>query len=207
MTPIPLSAPDGTVYAYACGRCRQIGGGISKSSRPKDEAVAFAAEWSHRDADRCCRCSTCQSGLPVDVAFGWCAECEAKHALHLAAVAVKQSEFDARAAVALKLSAFPEAAQGLCSAMQQISEEYYCAGWLMGLEFTLWAMVKGGPRHFGMGEVTDAEVAALELRSTEAAGWWRWVDGDDAATGGEMFTPIAEWESLYAAHVAERGAP
>ena len=49
----------------------------------------------------------------------------------------------------------------LCVLMRRLSEDYYCAGWLVGLEDHLWAMVQGGDRHFGVGEVTVEEVARL----------------------------------------------
>jgi hypothetical protein len=39
--------------------------------------------------------------------------------------------------------------------MSDISEEYYCAGWLIGLEEILWSMVVGNRREFGMGVVTE----------------------------------------------------
>ena len=76
----------------------------------------------------------------------------------------------------------------LCVLMRRLSEDYYCAGWLVGLEDHLWAMVQGGDRHFGVGEVTVEEVARLRELSERAGGWWAWRVGE-----GARFVPMAEW--------------
>lgn len=71
--PIPLSAPDGTVYAYACSRCRRV-------SQPwvvhpqLDVLPPDAARESRRLAEMCCPdlCPGCR--VP---AGGLCRECRA----------------------------------------------------------------------------------------------------------------------------------
>lgn len=64
--PIPLSAPDGQVYAYACCRCHHVGGGMSIWGHPVTSGpVATLVESSLRDATRCCTCLGCGIG-PVD---------------------------------------------------------------------------------------------------------------------------------------------
>lgn len=37
--PIPLVSPDGTVYAYACGQCRHVGGTGTMIRAYDDDAV------------------------------------------------------------------------------------------------------------------------------------------------------------------------
>lgn len=64
MTPIPLTAPDGTVYSYACGSCHHIGGSGVMLVAHDAEAIARCAESSRLDAERCCRCTLC--GIPND---------------------------------------------------------------------------------------------------------------------------------------------
>ncbi len=79
----------------------------------------------------------------------------------------------------------------LAELMGDISEDCYCAGWMMGLEHALWAMVLGGPREYGMGEVTEEQVARLKQLSDACGGWIVWSEGD-----GETFVPLEEWEQI-----------
>lgn len=63
MTPIPLSSPDGTVRAYACGRCERLGrGGIAplRGADPNVHRVEGERE-SYHAAWWCCRCTTCKA--------------------------------------------------------------------------------------------------------------------------------------------------
>lgn len=72
MNPIPLSAPSGRVYAYACGICHHTCAsselwGRPETSGPHEELV----EASERDAERCCTCLRCRRP-GVD---GFCDDC------------------------------------------------------------------------------------------------------------------------------------
>lgn len=78
--------------------------------------------------------------------------------------------------------------------MSDISEDCWCAAWLHGLEYSLWAMVKGGDRKFGMDEVRKHEVDELRRLSAECGGWWVWSD----KALDEAFVPMAEWLEMYA---------
>lgn len=72
--PIPLAAPDGTVYAYACGRCHNTF--ATSTMRPRADVGALARQ-SMRFAARCC---TCDCGAPADLTE-WrriCAACAAR---------------------------------------------------------------------------------------------------------------------------------
>lgn len=42
--PIPLAAPDGTVYAYACGRCHRLAARAVRVGRARDCAVWVSPE-------------------------------------------------------------------------------------------------------------------------------------------------------------------
>jgi len=57
-SPIPLAAPDGTVYAYACGTCHRVHVTYARSATI-DQRVASA----RRQAARCC---VCDCGEPAD---------------------------------------------------------------------------------------------------------------------------------------------
>jgi hypothetical protein len=87
--------------------------------------------------------------------------------------------------------------------MHHISEERWCAGWLVDLEYILWREVlaykaAGEPPHTTLGWLEGArELAFLSYR---AGGWWRWSPEQK----DEVFVPMAEWEQLYAAHEQER---
>lgn len=61
---------------------------------------------------------------------------------------------------------------GLLGLMAGISEELWCAGWMSGNEYSLWRMVEGGARGYGMGEVEERDVTLLRLLSERCNGWW-----------------------------------
>jgi hypothetical protein len=86
----------------------------------------------------------------------------------------------------------PAAARALNERMSAISEKYWYAAWLMDLEHSLWAMLEGGPRRFGCGEVTEGELRELRELSQKADGWWRWSDAD----GDEVFVDLDEWRRI-----------
>ncbi len=83
----------------------------------------------------------------------------------------------------------PAAARALHERISAVSERYWRAGWLIDLERSLWAMLEGGPRKFGLGEVTEDEVRELRELAQEADGGWRWSDADR----GPVFVALAEW--------------
>jgi hypothetical protein len=96
------------------------------------------------------------------------------------------------------------AAELLCHYMSDLSEDYFCAGWLCGLEFTLWGMAFAkADRTFGFGELNQEEIDKLVDLSVAAGGWWWWVDREDPVESGEEFVTWDEWEVI----LAEAGEP
>ncbi len=89
----------------------------------------------------------------------------------------------------------PSSAILLVQLMSDISEEGYAAGWLVDLEYRLWAIVRGGPADFGMADMTHEKVEALR-RLAEAAGGWFYFDLDQ----GEVFVSAETWAKMYATH-------
>lgn len=87
-----------------------------------------------------------------------------------------------------------DAAELLRHLMSEISEDHYCAGWLIGLEFRLWRIVLGGPPKFGFDDVSPERIADLERLSKKCGGWIVWSEGC-----GEVFVPMDEWQRMYAA--------
>lgn len=73
--------------------------------------------------------------------------------------------------------------------MSEISEECWCAGWLIGLEHILWEAVTGKQTKI----CSPEEIEHLRYLSEKCGGWIIW---DDQATG-EKFAPMEEWLRLY----------
>lgn len=91
----------------------------------------------------------------------------------------------------------------LLELMSEISEEEFCAGWLDGLEFDLWAAVHDRD-HADAPVLPSADVAMLRGLSDECGGWWVHVStvGREWSAGtvpGRVFLPIDAWRELYAA--------
>lgn len=80
------------------------------------------------------------------------------------------------------------ASLGLFSLMTGISEEYWCAGWMDGLEYALWQAEPG--KSYGQGVITDRQATLLRLLSEESGGWWHWV-GDNP-----KFIRLENWIQL-----------
>lgn len=75
--------------------------------------------------------------------------------------------------------------------MSAISEEYWCAGWMHGLEYTLWDVVTG--RRTGV--CRPEEIEQLKYLSEKCGGWIFW----DEQSKSEKFVPMQDWLRLYEA--------
>lgn len=82
------------------------------------------------------------------------------------------------------------AALGLLGLMTGISEEFWCAGWMSGLEYDLWEAADG--KHYGQGQITKRTAALLRLLSEECDGWWYY------AHNGPKFVSRADWRKKVA---------
>lgn len=80
-------------------------------------------------------------------------------------------------------------AQLLANFMSELSEEAYCAGWMDGLEYSLYHFVKNGAGAYGQTHISDEDIAKLKRLSELAGGW---IDGTD-----EKIVPIEQWEEKY----------
>jgi sodium/hydrogen exchanger family protein len=80
--------------------------------------------------------------------------------------------------------------------MSDVSEDYYCAGWLTGLEFTLWKAATEGPIPFGMSAIPALTCLQLARLAELCSGWWRWSD----EAKEEVFVPMGEWLAIYRQH-------
>ena len=78
--------------------------------------------------------------------------------------------------------------------MSDISEEQWCAGWLIGLEYILWEWLHQGTDH-----LTEEEIEVLSHLAEKAGGWIMWSEEER----GMVFVPMSEWLILYDKHVSE----
>lgn len=91
------------------------------------------------------------------------------------------------------------AATGLLALMTGISEEYWAASWIMGLEYSCWRAISRGPSPFGKSMLSQRQCELLRLLSEEASGWWHWTDE------GPRFAPLENWTAHFAAIATETG--
>lgn len=87
--------------------------------------------------------------------------------------------------------------QKLSDLMSELSEEYYCAGWLMGLEYALWEAVIGKRSTFGGSPLEKADIDNLRFFSEKCGGWIYWDDEK-----GETFAPLDAWKAAFDASEA-----
>ena len=93
------------------------------------------------------------------------------------------------------------AARLLARVMSDLSEEHFCAGWLTGCEYSLWASLTGHEIAGMTGwKITEDEKAELRLAQEVAGGWVIW--SKDA--GGQSFLSNKEWLEHLASLTAPR---
>ncbi len=79
--------------------------------------------------------------------------------------------------------------------MSAISEDCWCAGWLVGNEYALWKILHDDRHEYGLATVSYEDLEELRILSELANGWiWTGREGE--------YTPqlvtFAEWQALYA---------
>ena len=174
MNSIPLAAPDGTVYAYACGECHLVQLGYRSEVKARAEA-------SKETADACCLCVHCKV-VRVNNYGSLCADCHQKWR-------------DAKAAAQLKRvekALNPEAALDLLEEMKSYCRDSYDNDWLDDIEFDLHEDVEavlssGAQRHATWRRLSDLRNAC--------GGWWTRGDKDDEP----RFVTTAEWLEMVTA--------
>jgi len=92
-----------------------------------------------------------------------------------------------------KKSAHPEQAIALFDLMSQLSEEQFCAGWILGNESILWECVKPIDENDELpqygDEISIKSLVELWRLSQIAQCWWIW-EWDSEPT----CIPLSEWE-------------
>lgn len=194
--PIPLTDPTGQVRIYMCPQCEHVisntsGGGWEKRR-----------DFSHEEAQRHCCCLKCGVRIGSDDKSTfesrlYCRECRERQNREnelMQPLREAQAKKEAEAyEAALAKSKNRTAAIALHDLMSGISQSYYCAGWLIDLEFCLWPMLFTQERKFGMGFVSDDEVNRLRELSNQADGWW-WGGPTDSSR--IHFVTSDEWQAI-----------
>ena len=84
----------------------------------------------------------------------------------------------------------------LVHTMRDLSQEYWCAGWLSNLEFELWAFVQDEDAHWRK-FLGRSDRKWLQQLANDAEGWYYWSDEDPV---GEKFIPMEDWLKMYEEH-------
>ena len=90
-----------------------------------------------------------------------------------------------------------EAKKELKSAMIEISERAYYAGWMGALEHNLWYAIENGPRGYGQTEISKEDIEHLKDLSNRAGGWWIF----DNEIKDNRFLKFAEWKKYYSPEI------
>lgn len=85
--------------------------------------------------------------------------------------------------------------KALANAMSEVSEEAYSAGWMAGLEYTLWAVLTTDERRYGRATLKHETIERLRKLSEQCGGW---ITFDDERE--EVFVPLADWKQMVASH-------
>ena len=91
----------------------------------------------------------------------------------------------------------------LAELMSDISEDQYCAGWLRGLEYELWALLHRGDseKNIAFGKTHPRDIRRLRQLSAVTRGWIVWSDHGEPY---RKHIPLGEWEAQYARHLFEQ---
>lgn len=85
----------------------------------------------------------------------------------------------------------------LADTMSDISERCYYAGWMLHLEYVLWNAIETGPRPYGHGEITEADIKLLTSLAELTGCWIMFHDEFD-----EMAIDLPSWRAVYQAEIA-----
>ena len=88
----------------------------------------------------------------------------------------------------------------MCGEMSDISEDHYAAGWMHGLEHTLWDAVQRLPEKtdYGMGQIDTDRLRKLKAASELVGGW---IVYDD------KLVPMDEWLAIQNARKKPHPVP
>lgn len=76
--------------------------------------------------------------------------------------------------------------------MSEISEDCWCAGWMMGLEYAIWGAMRDGDLSYGMNSMEPETLEKVRALFNELGGWIVWKD--DLTDDG---MPIDDWGPYF----------
>jgi hypothetical protein len=100
---------------------------------------------------------------------------------------------------------FSDGHRELYETMSDISEDCYCAGWMMGLEFALWDALQDGDLRYGQGLMDVDQLEKCRTLSTKLDGWIIWIDDSidaelPASEWGPRFVGMQKWLNILTAN-------
>jgi hypothetical protein len=90
------------------------------------------------------------------------------------------------------LSDLTPAQRTLAEYMSELSEEFFCAGWLVDLEYALWDAVRNGRGQYGWQYLDATQISRLRELSHQCGGW---IVFDDAQE--RKWFPLRDWELRF----------
>ena len=90
-----------------------------------------------------------------------------------------------------------DAQRALATLISNYSEDEYSAGWLIGIEFLVWDIIRGARRQDAPSEEW---ITVLQNLSDEIGGWVRWKEDMPLVLSGVVFVPMAEWLEMVEEH-------
>ena len=97
--------------------------------------------------------------------------------------------------------------QELYDLMSEISEDCWCAGWLIGNEFALWSAIQRGDLKYGPELIEKADLDRCAELSRLINGWIVWLDDEHGlppAEWGPYFVSMPEWLDIYSGFYREK---
>lgn len=91
----------------------------------------------------------------------------------------------------------------LASLMSNLSEEKYSAGWIVGLEYSLWNAIKDADsKENETWDLSQRKINELNALSEEISGWVMWKDSangldDNRELWRRYFVPMSEWLKIF----------
>ncbi|MFC1552819.1 hypothetical protein ACFL6P_09700 [Candidatus Latescibacterota bacterium] len=88
--------------------------------------------------------------------------------------------------------------------MEEMSEEYYCAGWATYCEIDLWEAAQSTSKdgyEWGQGKIPRNDCEQLKILAEACGGWW--IHGSTSSKfykkkeESRVFVPFNDWEELY----------
>ncbi len=175
-----LLRPDGAATGiWACGECHRPHAISWKGRMP-------ASDTNRESAERCCvprDCRYCGRPTEKDV-FG---DYEWAHEECIPKIEPKPAH----------PSMANPYARLLYQKMSAISEDCWCAGWLMGNEYTLWELIHSENHDYRWRNVSGQDLEELRVLS-EHAGGWIWTGPAHEFT--PQLLPFDAWRARFEEH-------